>query len=87
MRPIAFVFYMKQCLVVPYKSPANNFPVLQIGYAPVVFSSHRQIMGKTLRIFSKAMWSKIQVRYIYSSNTLTSDRPLAFHALSGSNRC
>ena len=34
MRPTAYIFSMLQCLVVPYKYPANQAPRAQTGHAP-----------------------------------------------------
>ena len=46
-RPKAFIFCMKQCLVVLYINPANHAPGVKNGPAPGVISSHRLTMGKT----------------------------------------
>ena len=54
MRPSAYIFSMKQCLVVPYINPASQAPVVQTGHAPRVIISHRLIMEK-LKIFSETM--------------------------------
>ena len=62
MRPIAHIFSKQQCLVVPYKNPANHTPEVQIGHAKVFLSSHRQTMGKRIGNFSKATRPKIQTR-------------------------
>ena len=48
MRPTAYLFSMKQCLVVPYINAVNHTPGFKIAYAPVVFSSHRLIIGKII---------------------------------------
>ena len=34
MRPRAFIFCVKQCLVSPFIIPANSDPGVQIGHAP-----------------------------------------------------
>ena len=34
MRPRAFIFYVKQCLVSPFIIPANRDPGVQIGHTP-----------------------------------------------------
>ena len=45
-RPKAFIFCMKQCLVVLYINPGNHAPGAKNGPAPGVISSHRLTMGK-----------------------------------------
>ena len=49
MRPIAYIFDMKQFLVVPYLNPADQAVGVQTGPAPGIKSFHRLIMEKTLK--------------------------------------
>ena len=49
MRPRAFIFCVKQCLVSPFIILANRNPGVQIGHARGVIICHRLIMGKTFK--------------------------------------
>ena len=54
MRPRAFIFCVKQCLVSPFMIPANHDPGVQIGYAPGRhYLPYAYNGGKHLKIFPK----------------------------------
>ena len=50
-RPRAFIFCLKQCIVVLFINPANHSPGVKNGPASGVISSHRLTMGKHKKIF------------------------------------
>ena len=61
MRPTAHLFSMLQCVVVPYISPANHAPGVQISNALGVLYSLRLILYKCKNLLVRDHWTDFHI--------------------------